>query len=114
MKNTADNEIPNLGKKLKTFRKAANLTQEQLAEKTGMDTLYYASIEREERTPSLKMLYRICHSLRISPGDLLDIPDAINANDEDLKEIIHIELERLDSRQTKALLAFIENVLPLI
>ncbi len=107
-------EIPELGRKLKAYRKAAELTQEQLARKIGMDPLYYATIEREERTPSLKMLYRICYHLGIAPGSLLDVPNSINTKAEELLDSIYMELEHLSPKQVKMLLNFMKYVLPLM
>lgn len=45
-----------LGKNIKNFRKRAGLTQEILAEKTGLSTTYIGYLEIGQKRPTLKTL----------------------------------------------------------
>lgn len=48
-----------IGQNIRRARKAAHLTQEQVAERIKLSTLHYGRIERGERQVSLKQLARI-------------------------------------------------------
>lgn len=55
---------------LRAARKAANLTQQQLADSLGMSALNYGRIERGECAPSLSQLAGIADFLGVSVYDL--------------------------------------------
>ncbi|MGI8385716.1 helix-turn-helix domain-containing protein [Robertmurraya sp. P23] len=59
-----------IGKRVRTIRKLKGLTQEQLAEKTGLQETYIGGIERGERNISLETLEKISIGLEITPGFL--------------------------------------------
>jgi len=52
-------------------RKAANLTQEDLAEKVGLTDKYISDLERAKFSPSLETIEKLAYSLNISPDLLL-------------------------------------------
>mgnify|MGYP001617583344 CR=1 FL=1 len=54
----------NFGKRLKEYRKSKNITQEKLAEKTGMRPGYISNVETGERSdPRLSTLLKILNGL---------------------------------------------------
>jgi transcriptional regulator with XRE-family HTH domain len=60
----------NLGQRLKQLRKAAKLTQEELAAKAGMVYKYLGSVERGERNITLRNLVRLARALDTTAADL--------------------------------------------
>lgn len=60
-----------LGQNLKLARKKAKFTQAELAEKAGINTNYYARIERDEETPSLETLKKLTKILKVKSSDIL-------------------------------------------
>jgi transcriptional regulator with XRE-family HTH domain len=62
-----------LGKKIKTLRNEADLTQEKLGELTGLDRTYISDIERGIRNPSLKSLQKLANALHTSISDLTNL-----------------------------------------
>ena len=54
-----------LGNKFRSARKKANLTQEEVAERTDMHVNYYARIERGEINTSYEKLHKIAKVLKI-------------------------------------------------
>ena len=64
--------LKNIGFRIQFFRKKADLSQEQLAEKSGLS---YSTISHIESTASYPMsivaLYRIATALDVSPHQLL-------------------------------------------
>ena len=66
-------EFRMIGLKVAYYRKAKNLTQEQLAEKLNVTTSYIGSIESKTYKPiSLKTLFRIAAALEVPPSKFLE------------------------------------------
>ena len=63
-----------LGERVRELRLTSNLTQEELAFKSGMHRTYLGGIERGERNPSLKNIAAIAKALDISLAELFLFP----------------------------------------
>lgn len=61
-----------LGARIKELRKRAELSQDQLAEKVGIDGKYLSRIEVGKRYPSLETLERIADALQVKMIVLFD------------------------------------------
>jgi transcriptional regulator with XRE-family HTH domain len=61
-----------LGKKIKTLRKQARLSQEELAFQTMTDYSYLNQIEAGKKNPSIKRVAEIAKKLGISLSKLFD------------------------------------------
>ena len=55
-----------VGKKIKEFRKKANLTQAELAEKVGLSETHMSKIEIGANSPTLENFLKICEVLNLS------------------------------------------------
>ena len=60
-----DNNLKELGRKLKKAREKAGLTQAQVADKAGIHVNYYARVERGEINVSFEKLHTIMAVLKI-------------------------------------------------
>ena len=60
-----------LGMRVRQQRVLNRLTQEQLAEKTGVSSSFIGHIERGEKKASLETLVALCNALEITPSVLL-------------------------------------------
>jgi len=60
------------GKIVADRRRELGLSQEGLAERSGLHRTYVGSVERGERNLSLLNLVRLSRALRLPLGDLLD------------------------------------------
>lgn len=60
-----------LARNIKRFRKKAGLTQEQLAEKTGLSTTYIGYLEIGRHRPSLKTLHKIATVLKVKVNEVI-------------------------------------------
>jgi transcriptional regulator with XRE-family HTH domain len=59
------------GDKLRQFREAANITQEELACRTGLPRTYVSLLERGVRSPSLIVFLRLCAVLKQKPDEVI-------------------------------------------
>jgi transcriptional regulator with XRE-family HTH domain len=60
------------GENVRLIRKQRGLTQEELAEVTGLQNTYIGGIERGERNISLETLEKVAKGLNINPKWLFD------------------------------------------
>ena len=60
-----DQILKELGDRIRGARKAADLTQEDLAEKSGLDRSYIGGIERGQRNITFTVLCQIVRALEI-------------------------------------------------
>lgn len=60
-----------IGRKLKAARNMKKMTQVQVAEKAGLNTNYYACIERGEVNASIEMLESILKVLDVKSSKIL-------------------------------------------
>jgi len=60
-----------IGKNIKKARKDQSREQIEVAEEAGIDTSYFARIERGEANPTLEVLYAIIKALRTKSSNIL-------------------------------------------
>ncbi len=65
-----------LGLNVRKRRDARELTQEKLAEKSGLDPTYISDIERGQRNPGIKNVARLAKALGITTAELCKGVDA--------------------------------------
>jgi transcriptional regulator with XRE-family HTH domain len=58
------------GQRIKELRGKLNLTQEDLADKVGIDRSYMGFVERGEKNPTLKNITKIAEALKVSLSEL--------------------------------------------
>jgi transcriptional regulator with XRE-family HTH domain len=68
---TENSQLQKFGEHIRTIRKAQGLSQEQLAELSGLHRNYIGGVERGERNLALLNIIRIAHALGMSPSELL-------------------------------------------
>lgn len=66
-------ELVDLGLKIKYFRKKLNISQEQLAQKCNFDRTYISLIERGKRNLSYLNLLQLAKGLEVSLCEILSI-----------------------------------------
>lgn len=89
-----------LGKRIRTYRKHAHLTQEQLSELAGISLSFLGHIERGSRKASLETIVSICNSLNVSPQYLLQ--DSLSA------EVVGLPVS--DTRKHAQMLQEVSNI----
>lgn len=64
--------VGDLGSNLRDARKRLGLTQEQVAERSGVHPTEVSRIEAGKRDPRVSTLLRLARALEVRPGELLD------------------------------------------
>lgn len=67
-----------VGRNLNRIRKERGLTQEQLAERSGLSQQYLSGLERGRRNPTVVTLFEIASALGVSHVELVN-PDCGSA-----------------------------------
>lgn len=67
-----------IGQRIRRFRKAHSLSQEELAEKVGISTTHMSHIETGNTKLSLAVLVKIALTLEVNTDDILFEQSAIN------------------------------------
>ncbi|MBR2565214.1 MAG: helix-turn-helix transcriptional regulator [Paenibacillus sp.] len=98
-----------VGEQIRAIRKAKGLTQQQLAELSGLDDAYIGSVERGERNFSIDTLEKIIVGLNISFGDLTTLNNEDTSRKDAIVEYIGI-ISELDSAQVKTLREILNTV----
>lgn len=60
------------GRRVREVRTAKNLTQEALAEASGLHPTFISNVERGYRVPTIPTLIKIADGLSVSPSELID------------------------------------------
>ena len=60
------------GERIRTFRREAGWSQEELAAACGLHRTYVGAVERGERNVSLINILRLARALRVKPADLME------------------------------------------
>jgi transcriptional regulator with XRE-family HTH domain len=60
-----------VARNLRVLRKQKGLSQEELAFQAGINRNYVGQIEREEKSPTVDVVEKLCASLGISPATLV-------------------------------------------
>lgn len=81
-----------LGVKIRTLRKMAGLTQEQLAEAANVSTNFIGYVERGQRALSIKTLERIAKALNVTPKDMFEFTEHDDLDEDDRHTMRYVEL----------------------
>ncbi len=79
-----------IGQRIRKFRKAAGLSQENLAEKIGISTTHLSHIETGNTKLSLPVLVNISETLNVQTDELLyDSPNSIVSIKSEIMELLN-------------------------
>ena len=86
-----------IGERIKSYRRKAGMTQEQLAEKAGIHPTYIGQLERAEKNASLETIEKVAKALDISFETLFEAiitGDTGNAAAKEIYELITAQPEK--------------------
>lgn len=98
------------GKRVKSLRTSKKLSQEKLAELSGLHSTYIGQIERGEKSPTIESIYKISVGLDISLSDFLKNIQ-IDENVETYADKIYNEILSLPTHKQKKIYEIIKDIL---
>ncbi|WP_319409478.1 helix-turn-helix transcriptional regulator [uncultured Desulfosarcina sp.] len=98
-----------LGARIRGLRTGRHYTQEQLAEKVGINPKYLSSIERGKENPTLDTFIKLAAALEVNVGDLFYQLEVENPDDR-LKSIISL-IDRASAEQQRLALKVLSALL---
>ena len=66
-----DKLLSQISENLSRIRKEQRYTQRELAELAGLNSNYYAKVERGEGMPSLKTIHKLAKALKVTATDIV-------------------------------------------
>jgi len=103
------NTLGALGGVIKSARKSRNLTQEKLGELVGLGQRHIASIENEEKGPSIESLIEIVRVLGIDANRVF-YPEITGAEDALSGRLVRL-LSQCGEREMQVITALVETYL---
>ena len=88
------------GKKIRTIRRNRDMTQEKLAELSGLSLQYIGEIERGRRNPSLTSVETLAAAFGIPLAELFNL-DEFKLTPEDLRRILARQIEEADEERLR-------------
>jgi len=103
-----------IGKNIRHIRKQKKLTQEELAEQSGLQYTFLAGIERGERNITIQTLEKIIAGLQVPPGVLFQsVPFVFNEEEiskTDTIKTIQNYLENCDAKEVALFYRLIQDI----
>ncbi|WP_342420579.1 helix-turn-helix transcriptional regulator [Paenibacillus sp. FSL E2-0178] len=94
--------VQRIGERIRRVRKEINLSQEQLAERSGLHTNYVGQVERGEKNLTLETLEKVVGGLDISLEELFRYIGPMKQKDA-ISQIVDLLIERPSVDQEMAL-----------
>ena len=98
------------GKRLRDIRRRKDMTQEKLADLSGLSIQYIGEIERGKRNPSLTSIEMLASALGMSVSDLFDL-EAFQVTNNEMKTKLIDQINRADDEQLRIFYAISRAVL---
>lgn len=102
-----------VGERIRTRRKALNISQEDFAERIGRVPKFCADIERGQTGMSIETMFNICSLLKMSPNQLL-LGSLDQTKSYDETELIIDALNQCTEKQRKDAYALLKLFLTVI
>lgn len=97
-----------LGKRIKQLRKLAGFTQDDLAERIGIETGSLSGIESGRNFPSMNTVEKISNALKVELRALFDFDRTLSV--QEMKRFIIENIDRLDDCQIPYIYKFFDGM----
>lgn len=99
--------------RIRHLRKVKDISQEELALRAGINTVYYGQIERGQKCPTVDTLYKIAVGLEVPLPDLLRF-DMPSTTPEDLDAHLERLIKKIPPHKTAQIVKILEAVADLL
>lgn len=103
-----------LGMRIRHYRKAQRITQEQLAEISGLHPTYIGQLERGEKNATIESIYKIALALNISMSKLFEDLEAIDDHPQSFPAGIYHQLLSLPHDKQQEISAIVNSIVKLL
>lgn len=97
------------GRRLRSVREAAGLTQERVAERAHTDAKYMSALENGRSSPTLDTIMALAKALNVRADDLL-LLEGEDADDRTLRKRIETSLDSCNEEQLRRIYRLIRDV----
>ena len=67
-----------IGRKIREFRHHCGFTQEELAFRADISSVYLRQIEKDDRNPTISTVLKLCKALSIPPSELFELESPLS------------------------------------
>jgi|SRR5690606_32129932 len=102
----------NIGERIKAVRKTKDVSQQDVADRIGINRVQYNRIETGKSEPTVPVLERIAEALEVNVVDFFNDDNIIEVNsyDKSIAEKVKL-IEQLDDTQKKSIFNFIDTAI---
>lgn len=100
-----------LGERIARRRKVLNMTQDDVAEATGLSNNYISNIENNHSIPSIDTLLKICEAIDTTPNYLLLGITSHSDTEDDMRSQINERLKLCNMKKLKLIEKFVSWVI---
>jgi transcriptional regulator with XRE-family HTH domain len=100
-----------LGERIAKRRKVLNMTQDDLAEATGLSNNHISNIENNHSIPSIDTLMKVCDAIETTPNYLLLGIATHTDNEDDLQYQISQRIKLCDPKKLRLIERFISWII---
>lgn len=104
--------LKNIGDRVRTIRKAKNISQEKLAELSGLHPTYISDIERGKVNASIYSYHMIANALDVPLSELVNIP--VGKIEKKIEGEVSVMIDQLKSLEKKKQTVFLSAAKGLI
>lgn len=97
------------GKKIRLIRRTREMTQERLAELSGLSLQYIGEIERGKRNPSLSSIEQISAAFDVPLVELFDLTEFQFSSDQ-MRQILIRQVENADDERLRAFFSIAKSL----
>jgi transcriptional regulator with XRE-family HTH domain len=99
-----------IGNRIRTVRKARKVSQEKLAELSGLHPIFISNVENGKVKASICTYYNIAHALDMALSELVEMPAANESWDSNLV-VLFQSAKKLDIHKQKAFVDTVKGLL---
>ena len=107
-----DTVLNSISQNIKKYRLLNKLTQVQLAELLGLDTQYYAQLERGERNFTIEKIIRLCNIFHVGIENIIEVDVEERPDTQELLDKILPLMKELTYSQLSLVEKFITDIIP--
>ncbi len=99
--------------RIRYLRRQKDISQEELALRAGINTVYYGQIERGQKCPTVDTLYKIASGLEVPLPELLRF-DMSSAEPDDMGAYIEQLIKKIPPNKIAQVIKILEDIVNLI